>query len=327
MLRIIFIFSFLTSISILYQIIKFLSGKQKSISRLKKYTSMEVIREEKKINNNKEIKIGFGFISKGIGNVSILNRYKKKIQIQLARAHILLKPEEFITTSVVVTCLVGTLAFVIVRNMPLTSALFFAVSASIFGWFIPTLILKSKTKKRLKYLNEQLCDAITLISNSLKAGYSFFQSVEIVSKEMTGPISEEFSQMQKEINLGLTTEKALENLVARVLSDDLELVVTAVLIQRQVGGNLSEVLDNITSTIRERLKIKRDVKTLTAQGRMSATVIAVLPPALGVILFLINPEQMGLLFKNPLGIAILGFSAFMEFIGIVFIKKAIKVEF
>jgi tight adherence protein B len=149
------------------------------------------------------------------------------------------KHEEFITVCLILFFVMGLLFFVV------TNSLLYSAAMAIVGWLAPTFFVRSRIKKRIKSLNEQLSDAIVLISNSLKAGYSFFQAVDIVSKEMSGPIAEEFSLLQKEVNLGLTTEKALENLVSRVKSDDLELVVIAVLIQRQVGGNLSEILDNI----------------------------------------------------------------------------------
>ncbi len=181
-------------------------------------------------------------------------------------------------------------------------------------------------KKRIKLLNNQLGDAIMLLSSSLKAGYSFFQAVDTVTKEMSGPISEEFVIMQKEVNLGVSTEKALENLVQRVGSDDLEMVITAVLIQRQVGGNLSEVLDNISTTIRDRIKIKGEVRTITAQGRVSGLVLSLLPIVLGVLVYMINPSHMQVLFTNPFGIILLVYSGIMELIGIFIIRKIVRVE-
>ena len=183
-----------------------------------------------------------------------------------------------------------------------------------------------KIKKRIKGLNEQLGDAIVMISNSLKTGYSFFQAIDMVAGEMTGPISEEFSILQKEINLGLSTDKALENLSARVSSDDLELVITAVLIQRQVGGNLAEVLDNISATIRDRVRIKGEIKTVTAQGRMSGWVISLLPAGLCLLIYVINPQYMAVLFTRPLGIMMLVISVFMELLGIFFISRIVKIE-
>ncbi|MFZ5989749.1 MAG: type II secretion system F family protein [Bacillota bacterium] len=324
MLNIILILTFVSVMMIFYPVLKTYLGKQNPIVRLKRYISLEEIREEKKKSKQKEYKSGLGIIAKGVKDARFLDGYKRKIHLELQRAHILLKPEEYITVCIILFFVLGTFTFVLFSSS--SYAMFMAVVGGIIGWFIPAFYLKMKIKKRIKYLNEQLNDAIVLISNSLKAGYSFFQAVDIVSKEMTGPMAEEFSLLQKEVNFGTTTEKALENLVSRVSSDDLELVVTAVLIQRQVGGNLAEVLDNISSTIRERIRIKGEVKTVTAQGRMSGLIIALLPPGLALILFLINRDHISVLFKDPLGLGILGFSVFMELMGIYFIRKIVNIE-
>ena len=256
----------------------------------------------------------------------LFRSYKKKMQYRLTRAHVLLKAEEFITVCIITSAATGFLLFFITGRVQTGKGIAFAIIGCITGWLIPGIILSSKTKRRIKNLNDQLCDAIVLISNSLKAGYSFFQAIDIVSKEMEGPVSEEFTQLLKEINLGLPTEVALESLAKRVDSDDLELVLTAVLIQRQVGGNLAEVLDNISSTIRERIRIKGEVRTVTAQGRMSGLIISILPPALGLIIYLIDPEHMSLLFTTGIGIAILVFSIFSELLGIYFISKIARIE-
>ncbi|MCX8131885.1 MAG: type II secretion system F family protein [Clostridia bacterium] len=326
MLQLIAVATFITVIMFLFPILKVLAVKKNSINRIKKYINMEELREEKKKSSNKELKIGFGIISKKIGNARFLDGYKKNIQMKLTRAHILLKPEEYITVCLFFFTAAALVTFLITSKEAFNRAILLSVGAGMIGWLLPTFFLKSKIKRRLKQLNDQLCDAITLISNSLKAGYSFFQAVDTVAKEMNGPISDEFLLMQKEVNLGTTTEKALENLVARVDSDDLELVVTAVLIQRQVGGNLSEVLDNISTTIRERIKIKGEIRTVTAQGRMSGIIISLLPPALGLILFVVNPQHVGMLFNNPIGLGILVFSIFMELIGIYFITQIVKID-
>ena len=321
MLRLIILISFISNTMLIYSLLKFVIGKQKAISRLSRYTNIEEIKEEKRRNARKDYKSGFSFIARGIGSIKLFEGYKKKIHLQLMRSHIMLKPEEVITASMVLLLIFGLLTFAATANF------LYTLAASIFGWLVPSFVIKSKIKRRVKYLNDQLGDAIILVSNSLKAGYSFFQAIDVVSKEMNGPISEEFQTVQKEINLGLTTEKALENLVERVSSDNLELVVTAVLIQRQVGGNLAEILDNISSTIRERIMIKGEVKTLTAQGKLSGLIISIMPFGLGLILYLINPDHISVLFKDPLGILILGFSIIMELIGIYFISKVIKIEF
>lgn len=320
MLFIILIFSFISALLIFQPILKVTMGKQKVITRLNKYTDIETVKEEKRKRKTKEFRSGINIIAKGIKGLKFLDGYKKSVQLQLNRAHLLLKAEEYITFGLIIFFVSGLLAFSLTKYIPT------AVLIGVIGWFIPKIILRSKIKNRIKNLNDQLGDAIVLISNSLKAGYSFFQAIDIVGKEMTGPIAEEFLLLQKEINLGLPVERAFENLVKRVSSDDLELVITAVLIQRQIGGNLAEVLDNISSTIRDRVKIKGEVRTITAQGRMSGLIISLLPLILGLLIYLINPEHISVLFTSQIGIAIIIFSVFMELIGIYFISRIVKIE-
>jgi len=324
MLFIISILTFVTAMILCYPILGYLIGKQSSIVRLKRYISIEENREAKKKTKQKEYKAGLSIIARGVKEARFLDGYKKKVQLELQRAHILLKPEEFITICIIFMLVLSTFSFALFSSSSMVVII--ALIGGLTGWFIPVIYLKLKIRKRIKHLNDQLNDAIVLISNSLKAGYSFFQAVDIVSKEMTGPMAEEFALLQKEVNFGTSTENALENLVNRVSSDDLELVVTAVMIQRQVGGNLAEVLDNISNTIRERISIKGEVRTVTAQGRMSGLIISLLPVGLVLILFLINKQHISILFTDPLGLAILGFSVFMEFMGIYFISKIVKIE-
>lgn len=315
--------SFVSALLLVYPTARFVLVRKNSIARLGKYISVDESRDEKKKDARREHKNSLSFVARGIGSVKFLDGYKKKIQAQLSRAHLLLKAEEFMALSAILF----VFAAIIVLLLKGPSYWLLGLLAGIAAWFSPLLFLKRKARKRIKLLNDQLGDALGVISNSLKAGYSFFQSVDMVAKEMTGPIAEEFQILQKEINFGLTTEKALENMGSRVSSDDLELIVTAVLIQRQTGGNLAEVLDNISTTIRERVRIKGEIRTVTAQGRISGWVISLLPIVLGFVIYLINPQQMSLLFTRSLGILILAVSAMSEFIGIMFIRKIVKIDF
>ena len=194
------------------------------------------------------------------------------------------------------------------------------------GWLIPGLVLKENINKRLRTINSQLGDTIAILSNAMKAGHSFFQAVDSVTREMKGPVADEFAKVQKEISLGVNTETALENMVSRVGSDDLELMVIAVLIQRQIGGNLSEVLDNISDTIRQRIRTKGEIKTLTAQGRMSGIIIALLPFILAAIVSTISPDQMMTLVTAPLGKVLIAVALLMETVGIIFVRKIINIE-
>jgi tight adherence protein B len=195
------------------------------------------------------------------------------------------------------------------------------------GYLLPMLTLRIKAARRVRQFNDQLADALVLVSNSLRTGYSFLQAIELVSREMAPPIGVEFARLLKEMSLGVTTEEALANLGERVASDDLELVITAVLIQRQVGGNLAEVLDNIAGTIRERIKLKGEVRTLTAQGRISGLIIGALPFALAALLYVINPQYMMALFTHPLGIAMVVYALVSMAIGMMAVWKIVNIEY
>lgn len=196
----------------------------------------------------------------------------------------------------------------------------------IIGYLLPMLILNVKIDKWTKSFNAQLSDALALISNSLRTGYSFMQSLEMVAREMPDPLSAEFERVLIEMNLGVPTEDALNNMAKRIRSDDLDLMVTAVLIQRQIGGNLSEILDNIATTIRSRVKIKGEIKTITAQGRISGLVIGILPIALGVMIYIINPQYLSVLFHHPIGRVMLAGAACSMLIGILIIRKIVNIE-
>ncbi|HEY8656425.1 MAG TPA: type II secretion system F family protein, partial [Candidatus Limnocylindria bacterium] len=174
--------------------------------------------------------------------------------------------------------------------------------------------------------NKQLPDTIVLLSNSLRAGSSFLQSIELVSREGAPPMSEEMGRVVREVNLGLGMEEALANLVRRIKSDDLDLMVTAIGIQQQVGGNLAEILDTIAFTIRERVRIKGDINTLTAQGRVSGYLVAFLPIGLGVALNAINPAFMQPLFTETIGRILIAVGAVMMTIGFLAIRKITDIK-
>lgn len=212
------------------------------------------------------------------------------------------------------------LLFVAGRSMVMASI------GAVVGFMLPFLLMNIKTGKRIKLFNRQLGDALILIANSLRTGYSFMQALDMVAKEMKPPISSEFARTVKEMNLGTTTESALGNMAKRINSEDLDLVLTAVLIQRQVGGNLSEVLDNIARTIRERVRIRGEIKTLTAQGRLSGFVVGLLPVIMGCIIYVLNPEYVKVLFTHPIGRLMLGAAAVSQVIGIILIRRIVDIK-
>jgi tight adherence protein B len=191
---------------------------------------------------------------------------------------------------------------------------------------IPWLYVVRARVQRTNAITDQLPDVLVLISNGLKAGHGFLQAAELVAQEMDPPIGEEFEKFLRETSLGSTTEKALNSLNERCDNDDLDLAITAVLIQRQIGGNLAEILDRILHTIRERIRIKQEIRTLTAQGRMSAIIITLLPPAVGIIIYFLSPEFMTLLLTTKIGIGMLVGAAVSELIGALIIRNIVDIE-
>jgi tight adherence protein B len=209
----------------------------------------------------------------------------------------------------------------------------FLVGGAVIGFFLPRIFVAQRQARRLKSFNDQLADTITLLANALRAGASFLQSVELVVRETRAPMSTEFARVVREVNLGLPFTQALDNMVRRVRSDDLELMVTAVSIQHQVGGNLAEILDSIAFTIRERIRIKGEIRTLTAQQRMSGLVVGLLPIGLFLLLSVLAPAFMSALFDPkvkiiglPAGAVLLGIGGFMMGIGFLAIRRIVDIE-
>ena len=194
------------------------------------------------------------------------------------------------------------------------------------GFFAPRFYLKFRYNRRLKAFNDMLGDTINLMVNGIRAGYSILQAMEAVSREMGPPISTEFARVVQEVQLGISLEDAMDNMLRRVPSDDLDMLITAINVQREVGGNLAEVLDTISFTIRERVRIKGEIKALTAQSRVSGYMVAMVPVVLAVIIYLINPDFMGLLFKHICGYIMIGAAVLGIASGFMVINKVVQIE-
>jgi len=246
-------------------------------------------------------------------------RFATKVQRDLARANLKLRVAEYYYIRIGASLALGVLLFVF--RDPISGAIGFVV-----GYFLPRFWVGRRISGRLSAFNKQLPDTITLLSNSLRAGSSFLQSIELVSREGGPPMSEEMGRVVREVNLGLGMEEALHNLVRRIKSDDLDLMVTAIGIQQQVGGNLAEILDTIAFTIRERVRIKGEINTLTAQGRISGYVVAFLPIGLGAALNAINPAFMQPLFTQTIGQILIGVGVVMMTIGFLAIRKITDIK-
>jgi len=297
--------------------------KKKLKDRLKPYVNPILFTTSETISKqvSKEESLLAKVVTKLI-NFIFLKGYQANIKDKLARAGVLLRPSEFILMNLFLVASLSAIGAVVFPK------LFFIgiIMGGCLGYFIPHIFLHQLKKKRLSAFTAQLGNTLSLISNSLKAGYSFLQALEMVAKETLPPMSVEVNRVLREDNLGVPLEKALYNLTNRIESEDLDLVVTAVLIQRQIGGNLAEILDRVAYTIRERIRIKGEIKTLTAQGRLSGLIISLLPIVLGLILCLLQPGIYKLLITEKIGWIIIGMCITMQTIGILIIRKIIQVE-
>src|SRR5919197_6476596 len=242
------------------------------------------------------------------------------LQTDLARANLKLTVGEFLILQTAAAAVVGMLAWLI------SSALVVGILFGAVGWFIPKIWLGRRQAARLKAFNNQLADTIGLMSNSLRSGLSLVQAMELISREAEPPVSEEFQRVVREIGLGVGPQEALLHLVRRVASDDLDLLVTAVLVQFEIGGNLSRILDSIASTIRERVKLQGEIRTMSAQGRMAGYVLSGMPVAIGGLLMLIAPSYMGALFTPGPWLVLPFFAVCGIVTGTFVIRKLVAIE-
>jgi tight adherence protein B len=180
--------------------------------------------------------------------------------------------------------------------------------------------------RRSDKLREQLPDVLTIMASSLRAGHSFLQSLDAVAKEIAPPAAAEFQRVVAEIRLGRPAEDALEALAERVGSPDFKWAVLAVNIQREVGGNLAEILDNVADTLRERAMLRRQIRVLTAEGRLSAWVLTLLPIAIGLYMGAANPDYIGVLFKEAIGWVMLGTAASLLVLGVLWMRKIVDID-
>src|SRR5271157_378557 len=210
-----------------------------------------------------------------------------KISKMLARADIKMKPGEYIALVIIAAFVVGLVAYFIGGKFIIVGVIGAAI-----GCFLPGMYVKQQQTKRLRKFDEELPDMLNLMVNGLRAGYSTMQAMEAVSKELPPPICDEFRRVVQEMQIGIPMEAALENLLRRIPSEDLDFMVTAINVQREVGGNLSEILDTISFTIRERVRIKGEIRVMTAQVRTSGLVLSMVPLFLALMIWFISPTYL-----------------------------------
>jgi tight adherence protein B len=285
--------------------------------RMKRYLqSPQVTGDKQKFN----LLVNLQLYKQKMGKKIVTKEKTKRIDLLLRRAGVAIRPEEFILFKWIIVALSAGVFYLITGNI------LFLIVGAILGLMAPKWWLKKKEKKRIVDFNNGLADMITTIVGSLRAGFSFPQALKTVAEEADSPIKEEIETVIKEMQYGNSLETALNDLYDRMPSEDLELMIQAIIIQRQVGGNLATVLDKIVQTIRDRTKIQRQILTLTAQGRLSGIVIGLLPVILGFVLYLIEPDYIGTLFTNMIGIILLGVGLISGTIGFILVRKLTRIE-
>lgn len=303
---------------IFYIIAQVLGGPDSAIEeRLDQFVSREV--EEKKPDDRAER--APSAITKSLDEAVASRGFAQRLSTELARANLKLTPGEYIVLTITSILGTGLIAYIIMHSNPILT-----LGGLVLGFFLPRFYVKFRQNRRLRDFNDQLGDAINLLANGLRSGYSLLQAMDAVANEMPPPMSEEFQRVVREIGLGLSNERAMNNMLRRIPSDDLDLMITAINVQHEVGGNLAEILETISHTIRERVRIKGEIRVLTAQGMISGYVISFLPIGLGLLLYAMNPQYMGAMFQDPCGWAMIAVGVISTTIGYIAIRKIINIE-
>jgi tight adherence protein B len=252
------------------------------------------------------------------------SNWGSRMSQDLARADLKFKPGEYIAVIIIIGVAVAAISWFLGGR-----SILFSLIGAIIGSALPRFYVRRKQNQRLFTFGNQLADMLNLMVNGLRAGYSTMQAMEAVSKEMPPPISMEFKRVVQEMQLGIAMEPALDNLLRRIPSDDLDLIIAAMNVQREIGGNLAEILDTISHTIRERVRIKGEIRVLTSQVTYSGRFLAMMPLVISLILWLINRPYM-MQFFNPetrlVGITMLVIGALMITAGYFVMTKISNIE-
>ena len=244
--------------------------------------------------------------------------------LQLERAGLQLRVTEYVLLRVLAAMFGFLLVALISGGHPV--GLIVAAIVSVCCFLLPAFVVQTLRIRRVHKIEEQLDQMVSMISNSLRAGFGLLQSLDQASQQLSPPLSSELLRVIHETDVGATLEETLSALAERVESYDLDMIVTAVLVQRTVGGNLAEVLDNVGHTIRERVRMQGEINTLTAQKKLSGVVIGLLPVALVLVFFAIDPEYMSALFTHTAGRIMLAIGVALDLLGLLMIRRILMVD-
>lgn len=273
------------------------------------YTEVSLVKNRKKTRQKKENQNG------------IFVKFGSALYSQLQSADIKMRPEEFLLIWIIIAVLPPLFILLISENLAVVAA-----GVAVVGAFIPFIVIKIKQKQRVKKFDVQLSDALMISCSSLRAGLSFTQAMEAISRDMPDPIASEFSIVLEEMTMGMPMDEALERLNKRIKSDYLPLMVSSVLIQRQTGGNLSSILEGIANSIKEKMKLKQELKASTASGRSTALMVGSMPVVLCVLFYFVNRDFIMPLFTTSTGHIFLAVAAGLEFLCFIAVKKIITIK-
>lgn len=259
----------------------------------------------------------FGVLSKAYEQYQ--ERYVARSMNDLSDMFLFIDPRQMLVLNISSMCLSGILSWIFFNPIV-------AVALTIFGFFLPMMLVKFYRKRRIKKFNTQLVDALQAMANAFKAGLTFPQAIEYVSKDAYPPLQQEFGLFVKEVKLGVPLEEALINMSKRVGSDDLELVVVSTNIARQLGGNMAEMFETISSTIRERFRLEGKIDALTSQGKLQGWVVAAMPALLGLVLNYMRPDLMEPMMDHFFGWILVLVIMIMEALGVLIIRRIVNID-
>jgi tight adherence protein B len=271
-----------------------------------------------------------GMRSKRVGTIPIISSLMKgrntaeTLALQLERADMKLTVSEFVAVRIFMALFGLGLPILFIGTKP--AGFLIALVCAFLGYMLPKLYMNRGTSKRVTKLNDQLPDALTMLANALKSGFGLMQSMDLVAKELEHPIATDIRRMLQDINVGAATDEALQALARRSGSSDLDIVVTAMLIQQSTGGNLAEILETVGHTMRERIRIRGEIKTLTTQQVMTGFIIGMLPVLIALAITVINPSYIELLYTRTIGQVMIAGAVMMEMFGMFVIKRILAIE-
>lgn len=246
-------------------------------------------------------------------------RYVVKSMNDLSDMFLFIDPRQMLALNVACMCLLGLLGSMLFNPIP-------GVLATLMGFFLPRLLVRYYRQRRIRKFNVQLVDALQAMANAFKAGLTFPQAIEHISREALAPLSQEFGLFVKELKLGVPMEEGLLNMGRRVGSDDLELVVVATNVSRQLGGNMAEMFETLSNVIRERFRLEGKIDALTSQGRLQGWIVAAMPLVLGLVLNAMRPDLMQPMLAHAFGYVLVTLVAVMEVLGVLIIRRIVNID-